>query len=132
LFLCYGLMIVTSAACAILMIYFVLCAENYHWQWRAFGASGASAGYVFAYSLLYWARMLSFSSWTGGMLYLGYSALLSFMWFVLSGKFAIWVTAVLLCFKLTSDQEPLASWLAGYSCTAFMARSRSIRSIYGC
>jgi transmembrane 9 superfamily protein 2/4 len=89
LFLCYGLMIVTSAACAILMIYFVLCAENYHWQWRAFGASGASAGYVFAYSLLYWARMLSFSSWTGGMLYLGYSALLSFMWFVLSGKFAI-------------------------------------------
>jgi hypothetical protein len=89
LFLCYGLMIVTSAACAILMIYFVLCAENYHWQWRAFGSSGASAGYVFAYSLLYWARMLSFSSWTGGMLYLGYSALLSFMWFVMSGKFEV-------------------------------------------
>jgi transmembrane 9 superfamily protein 2/4 len=100
LFLCYGLMIVTSAACAILMIYFVLCAENYHWQWRAFGASGASAGYVFAYSLLYWARMLSFSSWTGGMLYLGYSALLSFMWFVLSGKFAIRVTSVITCMKL--------------------------------
>jgi hypothetical protein len=83
------------------MIYFVLCAENYHWQWRAFGASGASAGYVFAYSLLYWARMLSFSSWTGGMLYLGYSALLSFMWFVLSGKFGIRVTSISTCMKLT-------------------------------
>ena len=86
LFLCYGLMIVTSAAVTILMIYFVLCAENYHWQWRAFASSGASAGYVFAYSLLYWARMLSFSSWTGGLLYLGYSALISFLWFVLTGK----------------------------------------------
>ncbi|KAI6791921.1 hypothetical protein KC332_g17598, partial [Hortaea werneckii] len=48
-----------------------LCAENYHWQWRAFASSGASALYVFAYSLLYWARMLKFSSFTGGLLYMG-------------------------------------------------------------
>ena len=86
LFLSYGLLIVTSAAVTILMIYFLLCAENYHWQWRAFASSGASAGYVFAYSLLYWGRMLSFSSFTGGLLYLGYSLLVSFLWFVMSGK----------------------------------------------
>jgi transmembrane 9 superfamily protein 2/4 len=86
LFLSFGLLIVTSAAVTILMIYFLLCAENYHWQWRAFASSGASAGYVFAYSLLYWARMLSFSSFTGSLLYLGYSILLSFLWFLLSGK----------------------------------------------
>ena len=86
LFLSFGLLVVTSAAVTILMCYFVLCAENYHWQWRAFSSSGASAIYVFLYSLLYWARMLSFSSFTGGLLYLGYSLLLSFLWFVLSGK----------------------------------------------
>lgn len=86
LFLSFGLLIVTSAAVTILMIYFLLCAENYHWQWRAFASSGASAGYVFAYSLLYWARMLSFSSFTGGLLYMGYSILLSLLWFLLSGK----------------------------------------------
>jgi len=86
LFLSYGLLIVTSAAVTILMIYFLLCAENYHWQWRAFASSGASAIYVFGYSLLYWARMLSFSSFTGGLLYLSYSLLLSFLWFVMSGK----------------------------------------------
>jgi transmembrane 9 superfamily protein 2/4 len=126
LFLCYGLMIVTSAACAILMIYFVLCAENYHWQWRAFGSSGASAGYVFAYSLLYWARMLSFSSWTGGMLYLGYSALLSFMWFVMSGKFE-YPRSSAIPRANNFVQEPLALWLAGYLCTESTARSRSTR-----
>lgn len=86
LFLCFGLMSVTSAAVTILMIYFILCAENYHWQWRAFASSGASAGYVFAYSLLYWARSISFSSLTGGLLFLAYSLLISFLWFVLTGK----------------------------------------------
>lgn len=86
LFLSFGLLVVTSAAVTILMIYFLLCAENYHWQWRAFASSGASAIFVFAYSLLYWARMLSFSSFTGSLLYLGYSMLLSFLWFVLSGE----------------------------------------------
>ena len=86
LFLSFGLLIVTSAAVTIMTIYFLLCSENYHWQWRSFACSGASAGYVFAYSLLYWARMLSFSSLTGGLLYLGYSALISFLWFVMAGK----------------------------------------------
>ncbi|CAK3901506.1 Transmembrane 9 superfamily member 9 [Lecanosticta acicola] len=94
LFLSFGLLIVTSAAVTILMIYFLLCAENYHWQWRAFASSGASALYVFAYSFLYWARMLSFSSFTGGLLYMGYSVLLSLLWFLLSGSigfFACWL-----------------------------------------
>lgn len=88
LFLCYGLMIVTSAAVTVLMMYFLLCAENYHWQWRAFSTSGASAIYVFAYAMLYWIRTLSFGSWTSGVLYLGYSALIAVLWFVLTGEFS--------------------------------------------
>lgn len=86
LFLCYGLMIITSAAVTLLMIYFLLCRENYHWQWRAFATSGASAIYVFLYAMLYWMRTLSFSSWTSGVLYLGYSLLMSGLWFVLTGE----------------------------------------------
>jgi transmembrane 9 superfamily protein 2/4 len=85
LFLCYGLMIMTCAAVTVLMIYFLLCAENYHWQWRAFFTAGASAFYVFAYAMLYWVRTLSFSSWTSGVLYLGYSLLISSLFFILTG-----------------------------------------------
>ncbi|KAL1632988.1 Transmembrane 9 superfamily member 1 [Diplodia seriata] len=94
LFLCYGLMIITCAAVTVLMIYFLLCAENYHWQWRAFCTAGASAAYVFAYALLYWGKVLEFGSWTSGVLYLGYSALISVLFFVLSGTigfFASWL-----------------------------------------
>ncbi|KAI9704603.1 MAG: hypothetical protein M1820_005516 [Bogoriella megaspora] len=85
LFICYGLMIMTSAAVTVIMVYFLLCTENYHWQWRSFCTAGASAGYVFAYAMLYWMRTMSFSSWTSGVLYLGYSALISGLFFILTG-----------------------------------------------
>lgn len=85
LFICYGLMIMTSAAVTVLMIYFLLCAENYHWQWRSFCTAGASAFYVFASALIYWMKDVSFLSWTSGVVYLGYSALLSALVFVLTG-----------------------------------------------
>ena len=86
LFLCYGLMIITCAAVTVLLVYFLLCAENYHWQWRAFCTAGASAGYVFANALLYWFTKLSFGGLTSGVLYLGYSLLVSFMCFLLTGR----------------------------------------------
>ena len=86
LFLCYGIMIVTCAAVTILLVYFLLCAENYHWQWRSFCTAGASAGYVFANALLYWISSLKFSSLTSGLLYVGYSLLISFLFFILTGK----------------------------------------------
>ncbi|KAF2495095.1 hypothetical protein BU16DRAFT_379645 [Lophium mytilinum] len=94
LFICYGLMIMTCAAVTVLMIYFLLCAENYHWQWRSFCTAGASAAYVFLAAILYWVKDLSFGSWTSGVLYLGYSALLSVLFFVLTGTigfFASWL-----------------------------------------
>ncbi|KAJ3579649.1 hypothetical protein NPX13_g919 [Xylaria arbuscula] len=93
LFLCYGLMIITCAAVTILMVYFLLCAENYHWQWRAFLAAGMSAGYIFVNALIYLVSKLSLGGLSGTVLYIGYSALLSFLFFILSGSigfFASW------------------------------------------
>ncbi len=85
LFLCYGLMIVTAAAVTVLLVYYLLCAENYHWQWRAFLAAGASAIYVFLNAMAYWMTKLSLGGLAGGVLYLGYSALISFLFFILTG-----------------------------------------------
>ncbi|KAI9811056.1 MAG: hypothetical protein M1827_005638 [Pycnora praestabilis] len=93
LFICYGLMIITCAAVTILMVYFLLCSENYHWHWRAFFTAGASAGYVFANALLYWISKLSLGGFTSSVLYVGYSALISFLFFILTGSigfFASW------------------------------------------
>ncbi|PVI02187.1 hypothetical protein DM02DRAFT_613152 [Periconia macrospinosa] len=94
LFICYGLMIMTSAAVTVLMVYFLLCAENYHWQWRSFFTAGASALYVFASALLYWVKDVSFLSWTSGVVYLGYSLLLSLLFFVLTGTIGFFASGL--------------------------------------
>jgi transmembrane 9 superfamily protein 2/4 len=112
LFICFGLMIITSAAVTVLMIYFLLCAENYHWQWRSFFTAGASAAYVFASCLLYWIKDVSWTSWTSGVVYLGYSALLSSLVFILTGK--LQYTFVSLKYVLTVQLGTIgffASWL---------------------
>ena len=86
LFLCYGLMIITCAAVTVLMVYFLLCSENYHWHWRAFMTAGASAGYVFANALIYWITKMQLGGIAGSVLYIGYSALISFLFFILTGR----------------------------------------------
>lgn len=86
LFLSYCLMIITCAAVTVLMVYFLLCAENYNWHWRAFLAAGMSAGYIFANALIYFFTKISLSGLAGSVLYIGYSALISFLFFILTGR----------------------------------------------
>lgn len=86
LFLCYGLMVITSAATTVLLVYFLLCAENYRWHWRAFAGAGMTGGYVFLNALLFWITRVSFGGLTGAVLYVGYSALIGFIVFILTGK----------------------------------------------
>jgi transmembrane 9 superfamily member 2/4 len=86
LFICYGLMIITSACTTILLVYFLLCAEDYRWQWRAFFGAGMTGGYVFVNALGFWATRISFGGLTGAVLYVGYSALVGFLVFVLTGN----------------------------------------------
>lgn len=86
LFLCYSLMVVVCASVTILLTYFLLCSENYHWQWRSFLAAGMSGGYVFLYSLLYLIAKVKLGGLAGAVLYVGYSALISFLFFILAGK----------------------------------------------
>jgi hypothetical protein len=42
----FTILCVTVIESTILLCYFHLCAENYHWWWRAFLSSGACVFYV--------------------------------------------------------------------------------------
>ncbi|RVX73310.1 hypothetical protein B0A52_02952 [Exophiala mesophila] len=85
LFICYGLMVLTCACTTILLVYFLLCAEDYRWHWRAFLGAGMTGGYVFVNALGFWVTRVSFGGLTGAVLYVGYSALIGFLVFVLTG-----------------------------------------------
>jgi transmembrane 9 superfamily protein 2/4 len=89
LFLCYGIMIITCAAVTIMFVYYLLCSENYRWQWRAFNSAGAGAIFVFLFAMIYYLLSLRFSGFTSMVLYFGYSALISFLFFILTGMFVL-------------------------------------------
>ena len=86
LFLCYGLMIITCAAVTIMFVYYLLCAENHRWHWRAFNSAGAGSIFIFMFSIIYWIWRLRFSGFASMVLFVGYSMLISFLFFILAGK----------------------------------------------
>lgn len=94
LFISYGLLIITTMATTVLMTYFLLCSENYRWQWRAFGTGGAVAVWTFVLAMGYWlGKGMRGSGWVSGVLYLGYSLTGCLLILVLTGTvgfFASW------------------------------------------
>lgn len=72
LFLTFLVVTLTTATVSILFVYFILCAEEYRWQWRAFLVGGGSAFWMFVYGVWYWASRLSFGNFPSVVLYFGY------------------------------------------------------------
>ncbi|KAF9049763.1 endosomal P24A protein [Panaeolus papilionaceus] len=80
-----GIVVLTTATVTILFTYFLLCAEEYRWQWRSFLIGGGSAFWVLAYGLFYWATRLRLATLSNIALYLGYLFLLSLLDFLATG-----------------------------------------------
>ncbi|EIN11685.1 endosomal P24A protein [Punctularia strigosozonata HHB-11173 SS5] len=87
-----GVFALTTATVSILFTYFLLCAEDYRWHWRAFFAGGGSAFWLLAYGLFYWISRLSLGSTTSFMLYLGYLLLLALLDFLVTGTIGFLAT----------------------------------------
>jgi len=85
LFIVFLILVLTCAEITIVMCYFQLCSEDYHWWWRAYLTSGASAFYMFLYSVFYFATKLDITGFIPGVLYFGYSFIMCFAFFVMTG-----------------------------------------------
>ena len=67
------------------MCYFQLCAEDYHWWWRAFLTSGSSGLYLFIYSIVYMSTKMVMTRGVSVLLYLGYMLITAYSFFMLTG-----------------------------------------------
>jgi len=85
LFIVFIILILTCAEITIVMCYFQLCSEDYHWWWRSYLTSGASAFYMYLYAVFYFFTKLEISSPISGLLYFGYTFIMTFAFFVLTG-----------------------------------------------
>jgi len=85
LFIVFIILIVTCAEITIVLCYFQLCSEDYHWWWRSYLTSGSSALYLFLYAAFYFFTKLEITKQVSGVLYFGYMLLLSYGFFVVTG-----------------------------------------------
>jgi transmembrane 9 superfamily protein 2/4 len=79
------IVVVTCAEISIALTYFQLTSEDYTWWWTSFFASGSSAIYVFAYSILYFTSRLQIEKLVSVGLYFGYMFIMSTLFCLLTG-----------------------------------------------
>jgi transmembrane 9 superfamily protein 2/4 len=92
LFIVFLILAITCAEITIVLCYFQLCNEDYHWWWRSYLTPGSSALYLFLYSILYFCTRLQIVKFVSGLLFFGYMALVSFAFFILTGTIGFYAT----------------------------------------
>jgi len=85
LFIVFVILILTCAEITIVMCYFQLCSEDYHWWWRSFLTAGASALYMFFYAIFYFFTKMEIEKFVSALMYFGYSLIMCFAFFLLTG-----------------------------------------------
>merc|ERR1712232_980865 len=80
------ILVITCAEISIAMTYFQLTSEDYNWWWRSFFSSSSSALYVFLYSIMYFSSRLQIEKLVSQVLYFGYMAIISIVFFLLTGS----------------------------------------------
>lgn len=85
LFIVFIILIITCAEITVVMCYFQLCSEDYHWWWRAFLTSGASAFYFVLYSVFYFFTKLVITKFVPILMYFAYTTIFAAFFFVLTG-----------------------------------------------
>ncbi|XP_071807092.1 transmembrane 9 superfamily member 4-like isoform X1 [Asterias amurensis] len=85
LFVVFLILIVSCAQISIVMVYFQLCSEDYHWWWRSFLVSGGSAFYIFVYSVFYFVTKLEITQFVPALLYFGYTFMMVLTFWIITG-----------------------------------------------
>lgn len=85
LFLVFLILCVTCSETTVLLCYFHLCSEDYHWWWRSFLTSAFTSVYLFLYCLHYFMTKLTITGVVSTLLYFGYTAIMVFLFFLLTG-----------------------------------------------
>mmetsp|Transcript_2362 Transcript_2362/g.4673 ORF Transcript_2362/g.4673 Transcript_2362/m.4673 type:complete len:215 (-) Transcript_2362:214-858(-) len=83
--LVYVILALVTICTTIVAVYFVLNAENYHWQWMSFLSAGSTAAYVFLYAIYYFVYKTQMTGLLQVSFYFGYMFLFCFSLFLMCG-----------------------------------------------
>jgi len=85
LLLVFIILVMTCAEMSVVMCYFHLCSEDYHWWWRSFLIAGSAAHWMFLYATYYFYVELNIVKFTPTLLYFGYNFIICFTFFIFTG-----------------------------------------------
>lgn len=98
-------LVVFAVACAEMSIvasYLQLCNEDHRWWWPSFLSSGGVSIYVLLYAVYYFIAKLHMNEFVPALLYFGYSLIMAFAFFILSGTIGFY-TSLLFIQKIYSS-----------------------------
>jgi transmembrane 9 superfamily protein 3 len=81
----YGILTIVVGMTSIIVVYFCLNAENYLWQWTAFGSGASTAAYVYLYGIYYFLFKTQMNGFLQTSFYFGYMGLISIALGILCG-----------------------------------------------
>ena len=79
------ILVITCAEISIVLCYFQLCNEDYHWWWRSFLTAGSSGLYLFAYSIMYFFTQLDIIGFVPTLIYFTYMFVFAMLFFLITG-----------------------------------------------
>jgi len=85
LLLVFVILLLTCAEMTVVLTYFQLCNEDYHWWWRSFLSAGSTGLYVLLYSGVYFFRTVQPNLFATYLLYFGYMGIISLGIFLMTG-----------------------------------------------
>lgn len=87
--LVFLILIIVTVCVTIVGTYFLLNAENYHWQWTSFFSAASTAVYVYLYSIYYYYAKTKMSGFFQTSFYFGYTLMFCLGLGILCGKFLL-------------------------------------------
>ena len=85
--LVFLILIIVTVCVTIVGTYFLLNAENYHWQWTSFFSAASTAIYVYLYSIYYYHVKTKMFGFFQISFYFGYTLMFCLGLGILCGKF---------------------------------------------
>lgn len=99
--LVFILFVVITAEVAVVLCYFQLSNEDYHWWWRALMFPGVSVTYILVYTLFYFGINLGLAWASSVVVFLGYTLIMGLVLFVIMG-FIAFIACLLFVLKIYS------------------------------
>lgn len=89
--LVFVILIIVTICVTIVGTYFLLNAENYHWQWTSFFSAASTAVYVYLYSIYYYYVKTKMSGFFQTSFYFGYTLMFCLGLGMLCGEFIYFI-----------------------------------------